>query len=225
MIMIANNAVLLLLCCVFLCGCNSIATYSYSVSQTVARTAIQESKEPKELNGKALVILYTSGNTKINANIRNSQNSDYGEAVIDGESFAAFMVVPGNYHINWKPFAISANECHFVYVDQSSASPVSSYTFKNYCSDKFLVKNCRIYGNVYSVENSFVSKVSGWEVFWHNTWATTKYTFKGLGYVIIGAGIVFLLLMEAKAESGGYNNPPPVYNNYYIRPIKVVPSY
>lgn len=223
---IVNNAVLLLLCCVLFCGCSSIETYSYRVSQTVARTAIQENKNPKELQFRALVILCCSGDGTKTAKIRNNNNMDYGEAVIDKDSFAAFLVDPGYYNVNWKPFYITGNKCYFIHVTDTDANLISTSSFEKYHADKFLVKNCNVYGEVRSAENCFVDKVSGWEVFGHNTWVTTKYTLIGIGYTALAAGIILLIMMEAKASAPKteihFDNG--IWDQYG-RPVRVVPAY
>ena len=219
---------------ILLWGCNSVSTFNYSTSQTVIRSAIAESKTPNELKNKSLIVFIT--NDKRYVGFDHIKKADYGDAVIDKDSFAAFLVDPGEYSLGADKFEFEANKCYFFFVDQYDYSPISVEVFQKSGINRYLVEQSNYYGEVHSVENYFSNKVSWWEVTGHNIGVVIGKTFIVLGCVVLAGGLVFIALVEAKAGRTTTTTTiineirpnvygPGIHSDEYGRPVKVVPAY
>lgn len=180
-------------------GCNAISTFNYQTSQSVFRSAIAESKKPKELNGQALIVFVSEDNKWVR--FQHTENKSFGSTTIDKKSFAAFVAKPGPYKYQEEILSLEPNKCYFVLAHNKGFSFISAEDYeKNYKSDRYLVKESLFCGDVRSAADFFTNKVSGVEVFFH-------YFGVGLGVacqivvitIIVG---LFVLLIVAEAKSG-----------------------
>jgi hypothetical protein len=221
---------------ILLVGCNSVSTFNYRTSQNVIRSAVAENDSPKELQGNALVLLITDGEKAQNVSIKHEEKQDHGQATIDGDSFAAFIVSPGIYRANNLKITIEPDKCYFFVVKDGNAFPMSMTAFQKQCNSKYLVEHCLYFGGVQNCDSYFSDKVSGWEVAGHNIGVVIGTTFIVLGVIVLAGGLVFLALVEARS---GQNTTvttvvneihpnaygPGIHSDEYGRPVKVVPAY
>ena len=233
-----GNIAIFLACCIMFAGCSSIPSYNFKVSQTVVRSAIQENNSPRELNNKALVLFFTQDKKQENIKIKHKIKDDYGETVVDKDSFAAFIVAPGVYAVNSTENTFEENKCYFFVVKDKKVSPIAANIFQEQCAKKFLVKKCSYFGDVRDVSSYFSNKVSGGEVFLHNT----KVVFFSIGVaivvVVLCAGFFYIFLFTVKHSQPEQtviinNNSsispnaygPGVHADPHGRPVKTVPVY
>lgn len=222
--------------CLILSGCNSVATCNFEVSQTVLRSSIQETESPKELGERSLVLIFAPYKGKHNIKLQHKDKADYGEALIDSDSFAAWVVPAGKYTLNTKTEAtINPGGCYFFTVSNGVVSPISFENFKKSFAEKYMVKQSQVYGDVRTVEDFFTCKVSGAEAFGHDVGVIIGYIGVAIAAILVVA--IFVAMMRSGHSPRLYSSPAPhgqvkpnaygpgIHSDQYGRPVKIAPAY